>query len=486
MTADAPDALAPGTSLSEYRIESLLGAGGFGLTYLATDQNLKLKVALKEYLPSGMATRGNDGSLRPRNAESVETFAWGRQRFLDESRTLASFRHPAIVRVMRFFEANATAYMVMEFVEGTALQDWTQQRRPLGQGSIAALISPLLEGLRVIHDAGYLHRDIKPANIYMRADGSPVLLDFGSARQTMEQTELTAIVSPGWAPFEQYHSAGKQGPWSDLYAVGGVLDWLITGQKPVEAAARVRQDTLVPAARAASGGMYTPEFLAAVDWALHPHEDQRPQSVAEFQQRFGASGAGAGASDKTVPAFQLAAAEAALRSAPTQVPTSMPTSMPTGTQLDREQLKMMEAAMAQHLGPIAGVMVRKAAKTALTLTQLAETLAPEISDEKTRSAFLKKFAENSRPTQPSQPVGDPTRLTGLTQVALSRFDPAILTMAEKRLSEHIGAVAKIVVKRAAAKARDEGELYLLIADEISDPAERKAFVRKAISVSGKP
>ena len=198
--------------------------------------------------------------------------------------------------------------MVMEFVESTALQDWAKARRPLGQAAIASVIAPLLEGLRVIHDAGYLHRDIKPPNIYMRADGTPVLLDFGSARQTMQNTELTAIVSPGWAPFEQYHSAGKQGPWSDLYAVGGVLYWLITGQKPVEAAARIRQDTLVPAAKAAPGGMYTPEFLAAVDWAMHPHEDQRPQSVAEFQQRFGASGASAGSSDKTVPAFQLAAA----------------------------------------------------------------------------------------------------------------------------------------------------------------------------------
>jgi serine/threonine protein kinase len=479
------DALSAGTSIAEYRIESLLGAGGFGLTYLATDKNLKLKVALKEYLPSSIASRGEDSSIRPRGEEAKQTFEWGKERFLDESRTLASFRHPAIVRVMRFFEANSTAYMVMEFVEGQALDAWAKARRPLGEAAVRSVILPLLEGLKVIHASGYLHRDIKPGNIYMRSDGMPVLLDFGSARQTMENTELTAIVSPGWAPFEQYHSAGKQGPWSDLYAVGGVLYWMITGQKPIEAASRIRQDTLPPATKAAPAGMYSAELLTAIDWALHPHEDQRPQSVAELLQRLGSHDPTQ--HDKTVPAAQLAAAEATMvrPAAPAGAPTSMPTSMAPGTQLDREQLKQVEGALALHLGPIAPVMVRKAAKTAMSLAQLAAALAPEIADEKARAAFLKKFSENSQPSQPSQLGKANTQLTGLTQVALSRFDQTILSMAEKRLSEYIGAVAKVVVKRAAAKARDEGELYLLIADEISDPAERKAFIRKAISVSGK-
>jgi hypothetical protein len=482
------DALSAGTSIAEYRIESLLGAGGFGLTYLAVDQNLKLRVALKEYLPSSIASRGEDSSIRPRGADAAQSFEWGKERFLDESRTLASFRHPAIVRVMRFFEANSTAYMVMEFVEGQALDAWVKSRRPVGEAAVRSVILPLLEGLKVIHASGYLHRDIKPGNIYMRSDGTPVLLDFGSARQTMENTELTAIVSPGWAPFEQYHSAGKQGPWSDLYAVGGVLYWMITGQKPLEAASRVRQDLLPPATQAAPAGMYSPELLAAIDWALHPHEDKRPQSVGELLQRLGSTIPEL--HDRTVTAAELAAAEATVLARPAAGPagaaTSMPTSMASGTQLDREQLKQVEGALALHLGPIAPVMVRKAAKTAMSLAQLAAALAPEIGDEKARAVFLKKFAENSQPSQPSQLARGQTQHTGLTQVALSRFDPAVLGMAEKRLSEYIGAVAKVVVKRAAAKARDEGELYLLIADEISDPAERKAFIRKAISVSGKP
>src|SRR5688572_12148367 len=220
-------ALPSGHSVQEYRVESVLGVGGFGLTYLATDANLNLRVALKEYLPGDIAFRSADHTILPTSAENVPTFEWGKRRFLDESRTLASFRHPNIVRVMRFFEANGSAYMVMEFVEGAPLADWIKERRPLAENQIVDLAKPLLEGLEVVHKTGYMHRDIKPGNVYVREDGSPVLLDFGSAR--MKSAEVTAVVSPGYAPFEQYHTQGNQGPWSDVYAFGGVLYWMITG-----------------------------------------------------------------------------------------------------------------------------------------------------------------------------------------------------------------------------------------------------------------
>jgi hypothetical protein len=464
----APQALATGTALQEYRIESLLGSGGFGLTYLATDQNLNLKVALKEYLPAELAVRGDDSAIEPRSKEVADTFGWGLRRFLDESRTLASFRHPNIVRVMRFFEANRTAYMVMEFVEGAPLADWIKARRPLPQAQVLALALPLLDGLAVVHDGGYLHRDIKPGNIFIRADGGPVLLDFGSARQTMKDTELTAVVSPGWAPFEQYHSHGKQGPWSDLYALGGVLYWIVTGEKPVEAAARVRDDPMKGASQAAPAGAYHPDFLLAIDWALQTDETRRPQSAKEWRAALADPGT---VPERTVPVGRAPAA-------PAKEPT--PVSMPTGAEFDREALKKVEAELAQHLGPIAGVVVKKAAKTSMTLAALAEAVAGEIADPKAKAAFLKRFSGKDT-TQPSQPVP----ATGLTQMAASRFDAQILQTAEKRLSEYIGAVAKVVVKRAAAKARDEGELYLLIADEIADRDERKAFIRKAISITGK-
>jgi serine/threonine protein kinase len=214
-------ALPSGFVLNEYRVESVLGIGGFGVTYLATDCNLNLKVALKEYLPANVATRGPDHAISASTDADHESFDWGLRRFLDEARTLASFRHPNIVRVMRFFEGNHTGYMVMEFVEGDPLNTWINTRRPLSQENLLAVVIPLLDGLTVMHKAGYLHRDIKPANIFMRADGNPVLIDFGSARAVKNNDQgLTAMVSPGYAPLEQYHAHGKQGPWSDLYALG--------------------------------------------------------------------------------------------------------------------------------------------------------------------------------------------------------------------------------------------------------------------------
>src|SRR3954469_15026743 len=164
----AVQSLPNGYGLQEDRIERLLGVGGFGLTYLALDQNLNLKVALKEYMPGELALRAADQSIAPSSGDAAESFGWGKRRFLDESRTLASFRHPNIVRVMRFFEANGSAYMVMEFVEGAPLADWIKTRRPLGEPAIVALVKPLLDGLEVVHKAGYTHRDIKPGNIYMR------------------------------------------------------------------------------------------------------------------------------------------------------------------------------------------------------------------------------------------------------------------------------------------------------------------------------
>ena len=465
-------ALPAGYGLQEYRIEKLLGVGGFGLTYLALDQNLHLRVALKEFMPADIAQRAGDHSIAPSSSEHAESFGWGKRRFLDESRTLASFRHPNIVRVMRFFEANGSAYMVMEFVEGAPLSDWMKPRRPLGEAALAALARPLLDGLEVVHKAGYTHRDIKPGNIYVRDDGTPVLLDFGSAR--MQASELTAVVSPGYAPFEQYHTQGNQGPWSDLYAFGGVLYWAVTGNRPHEAAARVKQDGMPPALQAGDRSLYRPEFLAAVDWALSPNEGDRPQSVAEWREAL-LGGAPAPKVPPPPPEKTRVAQPATVLAAP---PPPV---------FDPALLKRLEVDLAQYLGPIAPLVVKNAAKKAQTQAALVPLLAAEIGDDQARAAFEKRFAEVSRPA--SQPTSGPgtSRPTSVpTALAASRFPVEVLERAERRLAEHIGAVARVVVKRAAMNARDEAELYLLLSDEIEDKAERKAFIRKAVSVSGKP
>jgi serine/threonine protein kinase len=477
------NALPAGYVINEYRVESVLGVGGFGVTYLATDVNLNLKVALKEYLPVDFAARAEDHSISPRTPDDKDTFDWGRRRFLDEARTLASFRHPNIVRVMRFFEGNHTGYMVMEFVEGEPLQRWITTRRPLAQQAALDIVAPLLGGLAVVHKAAYLHRDIKPANIFVRADGTPVLIDFGSAREIKGgDQEVTAMVSPGYAPLEQYHAHGRQGPWSDLYALGGVMYWMLTGNKPVEAAARVRQDVMTPAAALLPTGRYTADFLAAVDWALKPNEDERPQSTADFLARLGV--AAPGTSPRTVlppadPTVIVAPPPAAVKSGMTTV------AVVSG--FDPAMLKRVEIEAAKHVGPIAPVLVRNAARKAATFIELCNVVAQEIEDDKTRAGFLKKCVDAERtsppltqpPSQPPTQTQAPTA-TAQPQSVSSKFTPDMLKRAETELARHIGAIAGVVVKRAAAKARDESELYLLISDEIQDPTEKKAFVRKAV------
>src|SRR5260221_7565599 len=387
-----------GHKLQEYRIETLLGTGGFGLTYLALDENLRLKVALKEYLPGEIALRAGDNSIAPSSSETAESFAWGKRRFLDESRALASFRHPNIVRVMRFFEANGSAYMVMEFVAGAPLGDWIKsQQRPLPEAHLRALAMPLLDGLEVVHKAGYAHRDVKPGNIYMREDDSPVLLDFGSAR--MQASELTAIVSPGYAPLEQYHATGNQGPWSDLYALGGVLYWLVTGNRPHEAVARVPKDAMPPAHKVGDRDVYGIELLAAIDWALAPNEADRPQSVAQFREAL------LGITDAKT---KLLARSRQVKTQPVPGAKRVPAPGPQApVAFDPALIAKLETDRAQHLGPIAKVVVRNAAKKARADAELIPLLAAEIADPGELAGFGRRFSVSSRPTPqpgPSVPI----------------------------------------------------------------------------------
>ena len=478
------NALPAGYTLHEYRIEAMLGAGGFGLTYLAHDANLNTKVAIKEYLPADFAARAEDQSVQPKMASVQQSFEWGLRRFLDESRTLASFRHPNIVRVMRFFEANRTAYMVMEFIAGKPLNEWVRERTTLDERGLARIAMPLLDGLEVIHRSGYLHRDIKPPNIFIRDDGGPVLIDFGSARMKVSPDQnLTAIVTPGFAPLEQYHAHGKQGPWTDIYSFAGVLYWLVTGRKPVEAAARAREDTMPSALDSGERKNYSAEFLAAIDWGLKPYEQDRPQSVAQF--RTALSGRSAAADAVTFVAGPPAERPAA-------VDAVSGTGIPTGVAFDRDTLRRFESELAQYLGPIAGGVVRSAAKKAATVPELAALLAPEIPDGQARAMFTRKFSgDNSMPPSKPPPATQPASVPmppseKISVSALEKFGVETLHRAEAELAQHIGAVAKVVVKRAAQKARDESELYLLLADEIEDKTEKRNFVRKALSVSGKP
>ena len=283
----SPNALPVGTRLHEFEIVGLVGEGGFGIVYLARDSVLERKVALKEYLPAALASRGPGATVAPTSSRSKETFEIGLRSFINEARMLAQFDHPALVKVYRFWEANGTAYMVMPYYEGLTLkEELSRAEAPPDEARLKQLLAQLLDALEVLHRVNALHRDIAPDNILILPDGNPLLLDFGAARRviTDRTQELTAILKPGYAPIEQYAEspALKQGPWTDLYALAAVVYFAITRAKPAPAVARSITDPVVPLGQAAAG-RYSAQFLRALDQALSVKPDSRPQNVAAFR-----------------------------------------------------------------------------------------------------------------------------------------------------------------------------------------------------------
>lgn len=284
------NALTPGYKLHWYTIKKILGQGGFGITYLAEDTNLNQSVAIKEFLPIEMAVRDQSASVHPVSGEYGDQFKWGLDRFMSEAQTLAKFKHPNIVRVFTVFPENNTAYMVMEYEQGKGLHELLKNKATLSEIDVKKIILPILDGLKQVHAAGFIHRDIKPANIFIREDGNPVLLDFGSARQSFgEQTRtLTTMVSPGFAPFEQYVSkSDKQGPWTDIYGLGATMYRAVAGLSPAEAMDRsegilhAEMDTFVGLSEINPKG-YSASFLSAIDHALCFKAEDRPQSIADW------------------------------------------------------------------------------------------------------------------------------------------------------------------------------------------------------------
>ena len=281
-------ALPEGTELvGDYRIQRVLGAGGFGITYLANEPALARLVTIKEYFPADYAARGATSQASPRSQGCAEDYKWGLERFIEEARTLARFIHPNIVRVHRHFLANNTGYMVLEFEEGGSFKAWLKGlKRAPRQPELDRIVAPLLDALELVHKGDYLHRDIAPDNIIIRKDGSPVLIDFGSARGEIASHSKTvsALVKPGYSPYEQYATtSSKQGSWTDIYALGATLYHALSGKRPPDAPSRMVNDEYV-SARDAALSSYRPSFLAAIDKALRLDVGERPQSIAEWRK----------------------------------------------------------------------------------------------------------------------------------------------------------------------------------------------------------
>ena len=286
----AHEVLPPGTRFGEFEILGVLGHGGFGIVYLAHDHSLERQVALKEYMPAALATRGIGAAVTLRSSRFAQTYAMGLRSFVNEARLLARFDHPSLLKVHRFWEDNATAYTVMPYLQGPTLRAarLASAGRPPDDAWLRGVLDALLDAIAVMHGEGVFHRDIAPDNIVLLPSGVPVLLDFGAARRDIAERAHphTAILKPSYAPIEQYAemASTRQGPWTDLYALGAVMHFLLFGEAPAPATVRaIEGDAVALADRPLPPGV-SRAFAGAVGWMLEVHPAHRPQSVAALRE----------------------------------------------------------------------------------------------------------------------------------------------------------------------------------------------------------
>jgi serine/threonine protein kinase len=275
--------LPSGYRLEEYRLLEKLGQGGFGITYLAEDTRMQVRVAIKELFPDQFVTRGPGAMVVARRESARGDFAWAKERFIDEAKTLIRLNQPNLVRVFRLFEMNNTAYIVMEFIGGQSFREWIQSRPAPDEKTLKPILFGLLDGLEYVHQR-FIHRDISPDNIRFADDGRPLLVDFGNAR-ALEVGAYTVVIKHGYSPIEQYQSEARQGPYTDIYALAGVMIYAITGENPPHSIDRSRQrDPFQPLAKRYRG-RYSEEFLKALDWGFAILPKDRPQTVADWRRK---------------------------------------------------------------------------------------------------------------------------------------------------------------------------------------------------------
>ncbi len=280
--------LPPGFRLENYRIDHQLSLGGFSIVYLAHDE-AGTPVAIKEYLPSALALRTEGNAVPAVGGEHLAAFRHGMKCFFEEGRALAHLNHPNLVRVLNFFRANETVYLVMQYERGRTLQEHIRRHKgQLSEAFVRNVFSRLLNGLREVHTRKMLHLDIKPANIYLRNDGTPVLLDFGAARQTLVSgaKTLKPMYTPGFAAPEQFRQHSTLGPGTDIFSIGASMYACLAGSAPLAADLRLEQDRLVPAAKRWAG-KYSRQLLETIDWCMRLDYSERPQSVFVLQRALG-------------------------------------------------------------------------------------------------------------------------------------------------------------------------------------------------------
>ena len=296
MSKVKPAPLPPETTIGGYRVIRKVAAGGFGLVYLALDADGQ-RVAVKEYLPSSLATRA-PGELLPQvQPEKLSLYRLGLKSFFEEGRSLAQISHPSVVSVLNFFRENETVYMVMNYLEGAALQDFIVTARDLKQSkvfresTIRSLFDEILRGLRIVHQHKMLHLDIKPANIFITDDNKSVLIDFGAAREVLskEGNFIRPMYTPGFAAPEMYRRDASMGPWTDIYAIGACIYACMQGFPPNEAPQRLEKDRIA-VALARLRGVYSDNLIEVVEWCMSLDPLSRPQSVFALQKELSREG----------------------------------------------------------------------------------------------------------------------------------------------------------------------------------------------------
>jgi len=471
MTQPYQHALPVGTRVESYEIRDVLGVGGFGITYRAFDHDLECDVAIKEYLPSQFAVRHGDSTVSPKTDGDAQAYEYGLRRFLDEARTLAKFREPNIVRVVRYLEAHHTAYLVMDFEAGEPLSAVLAREVHLDEARITGIVVPILESLRVVHAKQILHRDIKPANISLRPDGTPVLLDFGSARRTLEHKShgMTGVVTPGYSPIEQYFADGKQGPWTDIYAIGATMYHCATGVAPVVATERltlIQDEQADPVERVAEllRNRFSRGFLDALVSMMHSSAKDRPQSVEEALTQLRAPGH---------PGARAPFCEVAIATTPD-----------AAVSWKADLLRALETTLEPHIGPIMSKsLVNKAATRTRNTEELTTMLAEFLPTQAAKAAFLnttRGLTEQRKvtPVRESAPavVPTPVPVAGSQPVSTPAVDSEQQRRASEALAVYLGPFARVLVKNAARRAADRGEFYRLLGEEIGDERQREAFL----------
>jgi serine/threonine protein kinase len=490
---DNADILPIGTDVGHFRIVRLIGRGGFGITYEAWDNSLNRPVAIKEYFPFGRATRAHDSAAVEYSKEHAAFFSKGLSRFLEEARTLAQFRDPRIVHVHGYQEAYNTAYMIMDFEHGSSLREVVLQRGVLTAAEARSVLLDLLQGLRVIHARKYLHRDIKPANLMRRPDGQVVLLDFGSARLAqVEQGEgHTVIVSPGYAPIEQYDEKGGQGPATDLYATGASMLFCFTGEPPPDGLKRALalreglKDPIDPILDAiAANGPVGAELAGHIRWMMQPHSDNRPKDALAVLSRMLPSQAPITGTEPTLmadgPNLRL------LRSIPSKLVEPM-----------RQHLESLIGAQAT---PVLFGAIRGAANAQDIVDRIAAKIAdPEVHARAVSGLVRILGAAQALPaalpttatmvttptpvrpsSQLSSPLGSPPGSPPKKAPTAPIVDEHSTQYITRALAKFIGPIATMLVRKGMAKASSRGELIDQLAEEISDPADRETFRKELL------